>query len=711
MQIAQVIDNVQSGGLGQGNAFSIAASAKAFEVLSSNLYQNKILAVIREISCNAADAHKAAGKPLSDIDVKLPTYTNPTFTVRDYGSGLSKDDVLELYTTYFRSTKDTSNDMIGGFGLGSKSPFAVAEQFTVTSWHGGRKMSFICYKDGGLPRVNMVGDTPSNEPSGLMVQVAAKSTEVSAWTYEADNFFKWWPVRPKTGREITDPYNPENVLVKSKDTINGFPEWVVFNATGGQNMAFMGLVPYRISLDAIPNLPDDIAKLFQGTSMVLAFEVGELSISPSREALSYDPSTCASLMVRMTAVAKSLFAEIKEAIAAKTSLYDARKYVFGRANRMSAIGDATYKAATQGKVAWQGKRVREAATLDFAKAFPGTKTTVVNYQRRTWRKTWNKTFITSDDIQHNIHWSDEEPIYYWTDNISAKTYRTLNEYYPSGNVNTYIISGPSFDDLAKEMDEQGYPPLQDLADLPEPTKAVPGANGTRSPSTKAYLWKYNNGWTRTEQTQDLRGGGVYLEFYDGDPTDKQANHYLGQAAQCGWLDTKNTRVLGLRRNHLASMRMRAQLAKEGWVPFDAAWFAKNVPVRTIEADAEAYFLQHLHLLPNNGLGYAMNSIKSELSEYAKSHSDSWGDFDHIKDVLKLTRSWNFIYELRGHLPFQNWLTDEHRAAIDKAQDGAKLFAKEYDAFLDTNPMLKYVNQGGYGAPKLPYSDFLSYINR
>ena len=37
--------------------FRIEASSKAFEILANNLYKDKILAVVRELSCNAFDAH------------------------------------------------------------------------------------------------------------------------------------------------------------------------------------------------------------------------------------------------------------------------------------------------------------------------------------------------------------------------------------------------------------------------------------------------------------------------------------------------------------------------------------------------------------------------------------------------------------------------------------------------------------------------------
>ena len=136
MKLHTVETPVQSSGSLNISTFKIATSAKAFKILSSNLYSNKIRAIIREISCNAADAHKMIGNE-QPFQVSLPSRLNEQFVVRDFGPGLSHDDVMELYTTYFASTKSDSNDYTGALGLGSKSPFAYCDTFGVTSWHQG----------------------------------------------------------------------------------------------------------------------------------------------------------------------------------------------------------------------------------------------------------------------------------------------------------------------------------------------------------------------------------------------------------------------------------------------------------------------------------------------------------------------------------------------------------------------------------------------
>mgnify|MGYP001258182542 FL=1 len=102
--------------------FTIKTTAKAFRILSSGLYSDRIKAIIRELSCNAVDAHVMA-KNSEPFLVHLPSNLEPWFSVRDYGIGLSENDVMNLYSTYFESTKTESNDQIGALGLGSKSPF------------------------------------------------------------------------------------------------------------------------------------------------------------------------------------------------------------------------------------------------------------------------------------------------------------------------------------------------------------------------------------------------------------------------------------------------------------------------------------------------------------------------------------------------------------------------------------------------------------
>ena len=98
---------------------TINRSAAAYKILSDSLYSNKILAVTREVICNALDitVKSQASRPAL---VTLPARFSArgcTFNVRDWGTGLSERDIRELALTYFGSNKTDNNTEIGGFGL------------------------------------------------------------------------------------------------------------------------------------------------------------------------------------------------------------------------------------------------------------------------------------------------------------------------------------------------------------------------------------------------------------------------------------------------------------------------------------------------------------------------------------------------------------------------------------------------------------------
>ena len=65
MIINSTPDNIATlGNVAQVSEFKIRNSAKAFGILSSGLYANKIRAIIRELGCNAVDSHVAAKSPM-----------------------------------------------------------------------------------------------------------------------------------------------------------------------------------------------------------------------------------------------------------------------------------------------------------------------------------------------------------------------------------------------------------------------------------------------------------------------------------------------------------------------------------------------------------------------------------------------------------------------------------------------------------------------
>lgn len=132
---------------------TINNSAKAFMLLSDSVYTNPIHSIMRELVSNAIDAsliHKDlpnAEKP--PVIIHLPDNLYDDFFVQDFGIGMSLTTVLETFDTYFNSTKETSADDIGGFGLGGKTPFLYTNEFKMetTSPEDGVRRTFVYRAD------------------------------------------------------------------------------------------------------------------------------------------------------------------------------------------------------------------------------------------------------------------------------------------------------------------------------------------------------------------------------------------------------------------------------------------------------------------------------------------------------------------------------------------------------------------------------------
>lgn len=330
----------------QTTGFKIATSAKAFRILSSNLYKYKKRAIIRELCCNAVDGHVALGlsgvTPRSTFDVTLPTIFDQQFSVRDYGIGLSRESVMNLYTTYFASTKSESDEFVGALGLGSKSPFAYTDTFSVTSWFDGIKTTYSAFIKDGEPNIMVVNEEESSEPNGVEVTVPCGTNDTSEWIEEAERvFISFDKYRPNfVNRSSTDikyiDFSKDRVYVTDRTKEYGCG---VFAVMGG----VVYPIPKQYWDGSFISLWANVKAYY------VKFELGELDITPSREELSLDDDTIANIKARMAGMNTKYDLELDEIFAKSPDIFDLRrqlcsKYPHEVWNRI--VNNRVYKGKT-----------------------------------------------------------------------------------------------------------------------------------------------------------------------------------------------------------------------------------------------------------------------------------------------------------------------------------------------------------------------------
>jgi hypothetical protein len=297
--------------VGEVGEFRIRNSAKAFSILSSGLYANKIRAIIREYSCNAVDSHVEAGRISTPFDVHLPNSLEPWFSIRDYGVGLDEQQVRNIFTTYFESTKTETDDLIGGLGLGSKSAFSYTDNFTIVAVKGGVKRVYTAFiNDQGVPSIAPMGEEQSNEPAGVEIRFAVEdSYDFRKFYNEAQHVYKHFKLRPVVGGGIGE-FTFVDAEYSDRDIIPG----VHANDRGyGTSYAIMGNIEYPLDIPGNMDL-GEVGHLLR-CGLTIEFAIGELDIQASREGLSYIPETVAAVKAKLEALNAVLADRVAEEVA------------------------------------------------------------------------------------------------------------------------------------------------------------------------------------------------------------------------------------------------------------------------------------------------------------------------------------------------------------------------------------------------------------
>lgn len=275
-------------GITQIGTFGFLQDRQMFDMLSNQLYTRKEEAAIREISCNAHDAHKDAGKDEMPIEVWAPTAKEPYFKVRDYGHGMSYEMLTKQYPTYGWSDKRDDVVKIGGFGLGAKAPLAylanfedgLARPFLVESIHMGIRNVILCaYDTHGMPGLHeVVRDEPTEDRSGVTVSFEVDPQHIPRFIAALEHVFLAFTVQPTIHNHVL----PERKLGPSHKGIGYVQHGVSTSDYQTGPSLTLANVTYPVR-NLTPKNPLLSPWLVRGMNLSVAS--GPRIMAPSREAL------------------------------------------------------------------------------------------------------------------------------------------------------------------------------------------------------------------------------------------------------------------------------------------------------------------------------------------------------------------------------------------------------------------------------------------
>lgn len=293
-----------------------------FSILRNNMYSDAVKIVVQEYLCNARDAHREAKTAGKQPEVWLPTYGEgcSEFVVRDFGSGLTYEQMVNVFCKYGKSTKRGTNQT-GGFGIGAKSAWAYGNEFFVESVVDGEKSHYHLYiDDSDRGKMDPVATVETDEPNGLLVRVPVQPDDYYMFGVHFANITRYWGMRPKLMRGTAEYPTEEKVAVEGED-------WILYErgqGIDGKPKIIVDDIPYPLDESAFSNeLTDEISSLFS-KAWHLFVKTDEVNVAANREGLTYTKTTVSKIITKAKETVSFIERYVYSELSKEKNLRDAR---------------------------------------------------------------------------------------------------------------------------------------------------------------------------------------------------------------------------------------------------------------------------------------------------------------------------------------------------------------------------------------------------
>lgn len=300
-------------------------SIKSILNVLTDIYPDPDLAALREYPTNALDSHIDAGQT-RPIEITLPSSFDPRLKVQDWGLGMGRYELTEIYGVYGRSTKRETNDTLGSFGLGSKSALASVDAFQLISVKDGKKFNVLIDKDvEGVGQLNILSETDTDEPNGVTVLIPVPSERIDSFEEKANDLFLLW----EPGTVLVNGKKPRALTDIGYHKIEDLG-YVAYDTRSYRNVrvAMGGLIYNVDGLDyAKTNTMFKEAYALQYKNIIVNADIGDVTISPARESILSNDENLRYVRKRITAMYEYLVKNAEADINAAKDPFEAMSII------------------------------------------------------------------------------------------------------------------------------------------------------------------------------------------------------------------------------------------------------------------------------------------------------------------------------------------------------------------------------------------------
>ena len=279
------------------NQMGLNVNSLTFKTLIDGIYNNKLGAVIREISSNARDAH-IKSENTDPFEIILDTNNSnlvTKMTIKDNGSGITKEEMIKYLCTLNSSSKRDSNDFIGFLGIGSKSPFSLVNNYNFTSYKDNNKIVLNFFRaDNETPHYDIVTEPSDVTVNSVECNIIFYNQTISVQDTLSEIYKQLilFDIQPRiivnnVEENKTEIYEPENFFSKVTETEHYFKlsrddspyyEDLHRKYTSCNLLISLGNVIYQYKISNYYNVRSTSADTY-----IFKFDPQELSFNEGRE--------------------------------------------------------------------------------------------------------------------------------------------------------------------------------------------------------------------------------------------------------------------------------------------------------------------------------------------------------------------------------------------------------------------------------------------
>ena len=273
-----------------------------FRGFSDTLYSNKIGSIVRELTSNCFDSHREAGIEddvvIAMVEADPLTGKNGKISFKDIGIGLSPIRIQDIYSKYFSSTKRETDNEIGGFGIGAKSPLAYTDVFEVNTIYEGIKYFYVVHRGDKVPHIKLINQEETKEHNGTEVILPVRAGDERKFRTECKHQLRFFSNIHYINMDINNDYR----VYKGKHwiaSLHGEKDHVEYRLS-----ICLGGVSYPLDTNQVRF--DEYFSEYNNTSVALNFDIGEIDVTMSRENIEYNDRSIKAIKEKYTLVQKEL---------------------------------------------------------------------------------------------------------------------------------------------------------------------------------------------------------------------------------------------------------------------------------------------------------------------------------------------------------------------------------------------------------------------